>query len=91
MGSPASYFIFEVLSGGYFEEYSYWWLGDTVTTSTECGIYRETKFFFNESTLRYLNNKQIRCAVRNTEAFIGEDLPVSDAKLIRVIPSKCFI
>ena len=90
MGNPASYFVVEVVSGGSFEEYPDWWLGDTVSSSTECGTYKVTFFFFYESTLSYLNNKQMRCVVRNTEAFIGEVLPVSDAKLIRVISRKYF-
>ena len=91
VGSPAGYFVVEILSGGSFVEYSEWWALDNVTTSTECGTNKTTKFVFQKSALGDLNNTQIRCAVRNSEAFIGEDLPVSDAKIIRVVSSKCFI
>ena len=90
LGGVGGSFIVEVLSSGSFNEYTGWWKGDMDPTETDCGTtYHKQKFYFYENTLEFLKNKQIRCAIKPTEAFTGQELPVSESELIRVIPSKC--
>ena len=89
LGGIEGSFVVEVFSSGLFVEYTDWWEKYLNSTETDCGIYKKQNFVFYENTLEFLKNKQIRCAIKSAEIFTEQKLPVSEAKIIHVTPSKC--
>ena len=86
VGRPDGDLVIEAMIDGTFTEYNVTLRsGYPTQAATKCGTEKTLEFYFEDPTA--LDNLQLRCVVKNSGAFIGEELPISDSQTLHVIPS----